>query len=145
MTMRHQQFVRMAFKADGRNALKDERGAYLVEFAIVALVLVLMIFGIMEFGRAIWASGSVAHAAREGTRYAIVRGEESGRTATASDIETYVQSRAGLSPVEVTTTWEPNKKPGSVVQVTVRYDFQPAVPFVPPMVFTSTSRMVISF
>ena len=129
----------------GRRFLKGERGAYLVEFAIIAPVFLLLVFGLMEFGRAIWSYSSVAHAAREGVRYAIVRGEESGRLATSSEIETYVRERAGLSSAQVTTTWTPNNKPGSVVQVQVNYSFQPSVPMIPSMALTSTSRMVISF
>jgi len=69
--------------------------------------------------------------------------------ATASSVETYVQSRLGVSPVVVPTTWkaapiDPNDKTpygaqtGSWVQVQVQHAFQPAVPFVPSMALTST-------
>lgn len=128
-----------------RRNRKDQRGAYLLEFAIVAPAFVFLLFGIMEFGRAIWAYSSVAHAAREGVRFAIVRGQESSQSATANDVQTYVRSRAGLSPVQVTTTWQPDNKPGSVVQVKVDYSFQPTLPFIPSISLTSTSKMVISF
>ncbi|MGH9901941.1 MAG: TadE/TadG family type IV pilus assembly protein [Pyrinomonadaceae bacterium] len=134
-----------ALRIDFRNSLRDERGAYFAEFAIVAPVLLLLMFGVMEFGRAVWAYSSVAHAAREGVRYAIVRGGESGRAATANDVQTYARSRAGLNAMQVSTTWTPDNAPGSVVQVTAQYDFQSTVPFIPPMQLTSTSRMVISF
>lgn len=124
---------------------KNEKGTYLVEFAIVAPAFLFLLFGVMEFGRAIWAYNSIAHAAREGVRFAIVRGEESSQAATAGAIETYVKSRSGVGPVQVTTTWQPNNKPGSVVQVKVDYSFQPSVPFIPSIDLTSTSKMVISF
>lgn len=103
-------------------------------------------FGVMEFGRAVWSYSSVAHAAREGVRYAIVRGEDSQRVPTQSEMETFVRDKAGLSTAEVITTWtSPKAEPGSVVQVQVNYSFQPSVPMFPTMALTSTSRMMISF
>ena len=51
----------------------DERGAEIIEFAIVSILFLMLAFGVMEFGRAIWMYGTVAHAAREGARFAIVR------------------------------------------------------------------------
>lgn len=140
---------RMRRRALGTRVLtlrRNERGSQLTEFAFVAILLFMLVFGIMEFGRAIWMYDTVAHAAREGARYAIVRGAESGQTATAGDVQTYVQTRAtGMTAVTVTTTWEPDNNPGSVVQVRVDTLFQPVVPFLPATTLTSTSRMVISF
>jgi Flp pilus assembly protein TadG len=126
--------------------LRNERGSQLVEFAIAGLLFLTLLFGIMEFGRAVWIYGTAAHAAKEGARWAIVRGAESGRAATATDVESYVRSRAtGMTSVTVTTTWSPDNKPGSVVQVKVDCPFQPVLPLLPSMTLTSTSRMVISF
>jgi Flp pilus assembly protein TadG len=50
------------------------RGQALVEFAVVIPVFLALLFGILDFGRVIWANNSLAHAAREGARYAIVHG-----------------------------------------------------------------------
>ena len=125
-----------------------ERGSELIEFAFVSILLFTLVFGIMEFGRAIWIYGTVAHLAREGARFAMVRGAESGQTASAADIETYVQGRAaGMTALVVTTAWDPDNDPGSVVQVQVDRPFDPIVPLVPlgPITLSSTSRMVISF
>ena len=125
-----------------------QRGASLVEFALVAVLFFLLIFGIVEFGRAVWAYGVVAHSAREGVRYAIVRGRESGRAATITYVENYVRSRAApLTPVNVTTSWIPDKEPGSEVQVRAQYNFTSLVPGLLPysVILSSTSKMVISF
>ena len=128
---------------------RDERGAEIIEFAVVSILFLMLAFGVMEFGRAIWIYGSVAHVAKEGARYAIVRGSESGRTATTTDVETYVNQRAaGMTGLTVTTTWDdPSKDPGTIVQVQVDKDFDPALPIVGLGTFTlsSTSRMVIAF
>jgi Flp pilus assembly protein TadG len=109
----------------------------------------MLLFAIIEFGRAVFAYNSVAHLAREGVRYAIVRGADSGRTADSYEIQSFVQNRAaGLHPLPtVTTTWTPDNKPGSEVQVQVSYTFEPIIPLIPTgaIVLSSTSRMVISF
>jgi hypothetical protein len=81
-------------------------------------------------------------------RYAIVRGAESGRAATESDVEVYVQSRAHGMPatdVGVTTIWKPDNKPGSVVEVKVDIPFRTILPMLSDMTLTSTAQMVISF
>ena len=50
----------------------DERGSIMVEFAIVLPVLVLLTFGIIEFGAAFNASSTVAQGARAGGRTAAI-------------------------------------------------------------------------
>jgi hypothetical protein len=50
----------------------SEDGASLVEFALVAPVLLLLLVGILDLGRAVNAYVTVSNAAREGTHYAIL-------------------------------------------------------------------------
>ena len=47
------------------------KGQALVEFALIAVVLLMIIFLIVEAARIMWAWGTVQNAAREGARYAI--------------------------------------------------------------------------
>ena len=47
---------------------KSERGAAAVEFAILAPILIMLLLGIMEFGRAYNAQITLSNAAREGVR-----------------------------------------------------------------------------
>jgi len=56
---------------------RGERGQSLVEFTIVIPIFLAMLFGIFDLGRVVWANNSLAQAAREGARYAIVRGGSS--------------------------------------------------------------------
>jgi Flp pilus assembly protein TadG len=128
-----------------RRLLRGERGSQIMEVALVAPLFFMLMFGITEFGRAIWLFGSISHAAREGTRYAIVRGGESGRAATEDEIQTFVRNVIGLSDAQVTTTWDPDNMPGSVVEVTVQLPFDPIFPVMPSVPLSSTSRLVISF
>jgi Flp pilus assembly protein TadG len=50
------------------------RGQALVEFSLVLPVFLIMLMAVVDIGRAIWAQNSLASAAREGARYAIVHG-----------------------------------------------------------------------
>ncbi len=56
---------------------RGERGQSLVEFALVLPVLLLLILGLIDVARAIAQENTLASAAREGARYAIVHGSSS--------------------------------------------------------------------
>lgn len=53
---------------------QQESGASLVEFAILAPLLMLLVFGIIEFGWKFGQLNDVRHAVREGARFAAVNG-----------------------------------------------------------------------
>ncbi len=55
------------------HASRAERGAAAVEFAIVLTVLLLILLGIIDFGRLLYVSQGVKAASREGARVAAVR------------------------------------------------------------------------
>jgi Flp pilus assembly protein TadG len=126
----------------------DERGAELIEFALVSLLLFMLLFGITDFGRALYAETYVAYAARAGTRYAMVRGAACNSFATAcpatsQDVQTYLRRvPGGITPasVSVTTTWLPDNRPGSRVNVRVSYAFR----FIFPLLGATTHTMVSS-
>jgi Flp pilus assembly protein TadG len=131
-----------------------ERGSAVVEFAAALTVLFMFLFAIMDLSRALYSYHFIADAAREGTRYAMVRGSQctsytTACPASATDIQTYLKNvPAGINPssMTVTTTWTPNNQPGSVVQVQVQYSFQPIFPLIPKgaLVMASSSKVVIS-
>lgn len=50
----------------------NERGSTLVEFAIGVTVLATAVFGVIEFGRALWTHNALTDAARRGARYAVL-------------------------------------------------------------------------
>lgn len=52
----------------------ETSGQSLVEFALVLPILLLIITGVFDVARAVWQENTLAYAAREGTRYAIVHG-----------------------------------------------------------------------
>lgn len=65
--------------------MKQERGAAAVEFALVAMLLVTLLMGIMEFGWAFYRQGMLASAAREASRDFAIRGNKTLATAAAQN------------------------------------------------------------
>lgn len=130
--------------------LRDEHGGGMVEFAVVTTVFfVPLLFGIIEYGKLVWARSMVTTAAREGTRYAIVHGRESSAPFDSAAVATYVQGRTQLSPISVQTTWTGTKDGGmDTVVVTVSYVHTPIVK-VPGLLSNKTvtgrSTQLISF
>lgn len=53
-----------------RRRLKDERGSVAVEFGLIAPIFFLLVFGIIDFGRAFYTSHDLAAAVREACRFA---------------------------------------------------------------------------
>ncbi len=146
-----------------------ERGSSLVEYAMVLTVLFTLLFGTIDFGRALYTYHLVSSAAREGSRYAIVRGSAStlcngspgGCPSDGSGVTTYLQTGStgiGINPtlLAVNVAYQPSANtgcqisgsdnPGCMVQVQVQYPFQFSLPFLPSATYTigSTSEMVIS-
>lgn len=60
------------------------RGQTLVEFALIAPLFFLLLFSIIEFGRAVYYIQMLNNAAREGARYAIVHGLGTAETGCPS-------------------------------------------------------------
>jgi len=67
------------------NAKQKDSGQTLVEFALVLPLLLLLLFGIVEFGRIFHAKLVVTSAAREGARKAVVGGDIQGAVENAVD------------------------------------------------------------
>ena len=57
--------------------LKKRRGAAAVEFAVVAPVFLLLVFGMIEYGRMVMVQQVLTNASREGARVAVLDGSTS--------------------------------------------------------------------
>ena len=55
-----------------RRLIRDERGISSIEFVIVATVFFMLIFGIIDFSRAMWEWNAAAKATQFGARHAVV-------------------------------------------------------------------------
>ena len=62
--------MRRRFRSDAKRSLRGEGGAIAVEFAIILPVLLLLVFGIIDFGHAWYMRHLMSDASREGARYA---------------------------------------------------------------------------
>jgi Flp pilus assembly protein TadG len=103
-------------RGPGRRASRD-RGAAAVEFALLLPLLLFLVFGIIDFGRALNAQITLTQAAREGARLAALGSPNvvSGTQAAAT----------GLSPVNVTvvTSCPSGAGPGVNAKVQATYSF----------------------
>lgn len=54
---------------------KNERGTTMAEFALIAAVFFMIVFGIIEFGRLLYTHNALTDAARRGARYAALHKE----------------------------------------------------------------------
>jgi len=123
----------------------------MVEFALAAgLVFIPLFFGIFEFGLAYWSKNAAAADAREGARYAIVRGSTSSNVATVDSIRAFIKQRTSLrtlgpDSIRVYATWPTNNNPGSMVQVSIAQPVPRRGIFIPPHTDSVASKMVILF
>lgn len=145
--------------------LRGEEGATMVETALSLIILLTVIFGVFEICLALYTYHFISDAAREGSRFAMVRGSACQSpgyqcNASAAQIQTYVQDLGfpGINPsaMTVTTVWSPYgfstcvsatcNDPGNQAAVTVNYQFPLSIPFIPSSTISmsSTSSMVIS-
>jgi hypothetical protein len=131
------------------------RGQALVEFALVAPLFVLMLVGLFDIGRAVYAFNTVNNAAREGGRLAIVDQYEAHIRAEAAGAATNL----GVDAADISIAYE--LEDGSacphvgtagislcVAVVTVPYQYEAATPIIGnligPILIRGESRFPIS-
>lgn len=85
----------------GRNGLGDRAGQALAEFVLVIPVLLLLVFGIVEFGLAFRTHQIVTNSAREGARVAVLHTSDDARVVGV--VEDRLRS-SGLDPAAATIT-----------------------------------------
>jgi Flp pilus assembly protein TadG len=98
--------------------MRDDRGATAVEFALLLPLLLLIVMGIVDFGRMLNAQQTLTQAAREGARLvALAQPNVTGRTQAAA---------SGLSPVGVAiqSSCPVGAGPGSNGAVQTSYTFR---------------------
>lgn len=141
---------------------RNDGGQSLLEFALVAVGLVMLLFGAVEMCRMALAYTTVANAAKAGARYATVNGVDSstpsGPSSDPSNVVAVIQNFAavgGLTPSNLTVRVNyysaggvsPTcNEPGCWVQVSVSYLYKPLTNYFPLAVnLASTSEGVITF
>jgi Flp pilus assembly protein TadG len=141
-----------------RRGRAGQRGQVVVEFVLASAIAFTLMFGVIDFGRALYAYDAVASAASVGSRYAIVHGSActvTGCPATSATIKAYVLSQmtgVTASSLVVTTTWSaapgctvsPYQGPLCLVKVEVQYPFKFVLSFGRTVTMTAYSEMIIS-
>ena len=143
----------MTFRNTLRKRLAEENGQSMVEFAVTLPVLFTLIFCFMEMCLAFYTHNMISELAREGTRYAMVRGSScltsasSSCQATASQVNTFVSGigfpNLGGGTMTVAASYpDGNAAIGSRVQVLITYVFPISMPFVPTSSISMSSTSV---
>ena len=119
-----------------------ERGQTITEFALILPIFILVLVGIVDFGRAVYASSTIQNAAREAVRVAIV--DQNVGAIETEAIEHAVALGVDAADVDV-TFWDPDytsglcsttPNVGCIVEVEVRYAYNAATPILGNIVGT---------
>ncbi|WP_442544829.1 TadE/TadG family type IV pilus assembly protein [Arthrobacter sp. KN11-1C] len=97
----------------------SERGAVAVEFAILAPLLIMLLLGIMEFGRAYNVQVSLSNAAREGVRVMAISNDQTAAKTAAKNVAVSLNPQLAdanftFSPASCTVA-------GAQMSVTIKY------------------------
>lgn len=97
--------------------MRSQKGQSLVETALIIPIIILILFGIVDFGRIFHAYLTIDHAGREAARAAAV-GDADGA------IITKVNNATGSLTNAVTTSIDPSpRESGDEVTITLTYQF----------------------
>lgn len=101
---------------------RKEKGQSIVELALLLPVLLVMLLGLLDFGRVYYVMVSLNDAAQEGASYAAMRPNDfTGISQRAANASTGLVT---LSQENVTISMEnPNPAPGDTITVQVSYEF----------------------
>ena len=130
------------------NAFRARRGAMLVETALVMLAFLVLLFGIIEIGRAWFSYNLMTHAVREATRLAAVKPNLTIDDGVIIQRVEEILSDGGLAPLETTVVFQAPLETGGMVRVTSQVNFAPVVGLWSgggPVVFPLTVTMVTRY
>ncbi|MGO4857629.1 TadE/TadG family type IV pilus assembly protein [Arthrobacter sp. 2MCAF14] len=117
----------------------SERGAVAVEFAILAPVLIMLLLGIMEFGRAYNVQVSLSNAAREGVRVMAISNDQTAAKTAAKN------AAVSLNPqlADTNFTFSPAScTSGAQMSVTIKYTLSTLTGFAGPFPMQGVGVMV---
>ena len=113
---------------------RDDRGQTLAEFALILPIFVLVLVGIIDLGRAVYASSTIQNAAREAVRVGIVDQNttvieaEAIQHAVALGIDAADVDVSFLQPDYTAGACASTPDVGCIVEVEVRYAYTAATP-----------------
>lgn len=117
--------------------MKSQKGQAAVEFALVLPILLLLVCGVIDFGRILYTANALTTVCEQGARYASIY-----TTKTVDEVETYVKDNtaSGIdkTPIHVTVN-PPPRVSGGTVTVTISYTMSYITPFISNL-FSSSSK-----
>jgi Flp pilus assembly protein TadG len=140
----------MRLSTSVRTRFRVESGAALVEFALVLPLLLTLLFGMIDFGRAFNYWIDQTHLASEGSRWAAVNKNPGGGT-----LQSYIQGQADSNelrnggtwavpdPMQVTICFPGSSNVGDAVEVRVTSDYH-WLPFLGDRLGIGTTTLVAS-
>lgn len=121
--------------------MKRQQGAAVVEFALVVMLVIFLLFGLIEFGRALFTWNSAVDATRRGARTAaiVAVGDSAAVLAEMRLIMPELETGNGNGNVAIEYSTDGNNFPATCVRGTCRfvrvsvnnYAFHPLVFFLP--------------
>ncbi|MBU2598175.1 MAG: pilus assembly protein [Actinobacteria bacterium] len=119
--------------------IKNEKGASAVEFAIILPILIMLVFGIFQFGIAYNNYITITHAAREGARRAAV-------DLNNPDLKDIIIERAYPIPItedDIIITTPEGTNIGDPVEVEITYNITIEIPLVGSWNIPLTNKAVM--
>ncbi|MCK5374651.1 MAG: pilus assembly protein [Alphaproteobacteria bacterium] len=83
---------------------RNEKGAIAVEFALIAIPCMLLIFGVIEAGRIIWTMNTVQYVIEETSRYASINSDFSTEEYATYAEEKIVSLAISSTPLQVSSS-----------------------------------------
>jgi len=121
----------------------NQRGAVAAEFALLLPVLLMILFGIIEFGMMMYGREIVTNAAREGARAGIVQGPpKRTKTEILNISDTYLTSTGiNTADVDFDTIGEGLSNPNTLT-VTAQYRYWFLIPYIPAVTGISNPLVI---
>lgn len=91
--------TRGALKPQVGRPRQSQRGQTLVEFALVVMVFLVVMFGLLEFARALWTWNTIVQATRAGARFAVVETPNPANNDAIKNYVVYLNSAGTGAPV----------------------------------------------
>lgn len=108
-------------------AKRSERGQSLVEAALTLPVVLMLMLGLLDFGRAYYAIVALRDAADEGASYASISPKDvTGIRVRASEAS---QELVPIGPNQVSVTYPPTLAAGEPITVTIEVEMELFTPF----------------
>ena len=113
---------------------RSERGAAMVEMALVLPIIILLFLGMIDFGRAFFLYNNLTNAAREGARFGAAQTSPVDTVQIRTRVEQRIQDFSGVAAAtnKVKVTVSSLTNPSDIKVEVVNYPFTPITPL--PMV-----------